>query len=917
MYQTIRLKTKILFVFLCLASASFAQNRPQPKQVPARPSAPFLQYVKSYEETTYVTKIVMKNGMTVLVDEFRTQPLVTIQVYVRAGSLDEPIQNPGLATLVSRIIQRGIPDKSGGSYRQKIQALGGIARSSVDYATSVFETIAPSGQWKKALAVQAEAIQNPSFDGDSIRLEAKMLQGEARSSLEDPMQVGREKLLEVAFSLPRMGRAGAMQHAAMETYSPENLGTFYKAFYASSRMMLVVSGDIGSGEVLNEIVKLYTKPATPAGKQAAAAVNASQNEFRFSSIRGNVAVPHLLFGFHTVPENDEDAKAIQVLRAVLGLGEASLLSARVRDEKRLIFSSQSELLTSFEFGYLFIGAAISASSIDPSELAILTELELLKREELTELDLERAFGLLEREYWSGMETVTGRAGTLAHFEFLGDWKRMDRSMAELRKIKPSDVKRVAAKYLRLQNCTLLELLPTAFEERSLTAAAVASTFSSLLNAATEEEMAKRDKQTVLAVTIPPPGSFKFSEIRYPFQTASILRGPALYIREDHSNPLIEMGLFFPGGRLDEKRENAGITRLMSALLLPTGEEARQFYRQLEVYGGHLIPVVTDDYFGVYLSVLSQNFEAAFKQILAAMREPNFDEAVVKRQKEIQVFEIQSGISREYPAEWMRRALFGDFPYGAGSNGTQASVSAVTVDSLKAWYDSHVRNRKPIVTLIGDTKGTSLATVFVQNFSGSRFQDSKIPEGYAKALEKGQTATRDWDGNESLILIGFQAPPMDDEDAAAATVLEAYSGDYGRLTQELRDRLGLGYRVAVRYRPRARGGSFTICAATIPGMEDDLLKALRKEIQGSQEEAIPYRDFRTAISEAVGEYSIQQQNRFNQIAGIAENTLAGRGLEGYQGQIAGFQDVREEDLKAVIQRVFNLNKANILVLRGRN
>jgi len=314
--------------------------------------------------------------------------------------------------------------------------------------------------------------------------------------------------------------------------------------------------------------------------------------------------------------------------------------------------------------------------------------------------------------------------------------------------------------------------------------------------------------------------------------------------------------------------------------------------------------------------LSQNFEAGFKMLLETIRAPNFDKEEVTRQSEIQTSEILARKSSDaYSQDLLDQSLFENFPYSLNSNGTEAGVAAITPDSLKAWYDAHVKDRKPVVAVIGDTKGTTLASAFVQHFSGSRFQDTKIPGDFAKEPEKTKSVDQKWNRRESLILVGFQAPPEDDEDGYAVRVLQAYAGDPGRFSQELRDRMGVAYEVSIAYEPRLRGGSLIVSAATNSGGVEDLLKALREQIQQARQGPIPYRDFRSAVNEAVGAYSINQQDRAAQIGGITENVLAGKGIEGYQNCSAGLQDVREEDLKAVVQRLFDLDKAVVVTMRG--
>jgi len=915
MNERIRVLIKIVLAVLIFGPC-LAQTRQPALPAQNRPGAPFLQQAKAYEETPYVTKIVLKNGMTVLVNEFRVQPVVSIQLYVRAGLLDSPPQNPDLARLAAAMAQRGAADKNGGTYRQKAQALGGVLTDKTDYSTTLFEIIAPSSQWKKALDDQAEAVLNPTFDQDSLKLEAKLVQGEARGVLDNSSEFAHEKLLELAFNQPRMGKCDVIS-SATGPVSPETLAGFYKTAYSPARMMLVVSGDVTSSDVLNEVVRLYVKPAGAVWKPASFPFAASQEGFRYRSIQGNAPIPSVSFGFHTVPDNDEDAKALEVLSSLLGSGEASVLSSRLKNQKKLVLSAQTNLLSYSEFGYLSINVKVNQANIDRSEIAVLTEMELLKREEPTEAEIERALSQLERSYWSDLETVSGRARALARFELLGDWKRMDRRISELRKVKPSDIRRAAAKYLRLDNCSLLEYLPASIERRQMTAEDARKTFATLISPSADQERAERDKEPVLAVKIPArTDSFKFNEIRNPPVLASLLRGPEMWIREDHSSPLLEMGLFFPAGKLDEKRDNAGITELMTKLILRGSADVSQLYRQLEAYGGSVRPVVTDDYFGFYLSVLSQNFEEAFKLLVEMIQEPNFDAEEVKRQKEVQSAEILSQkYSTAFPQEFVTQALFENFPYSLTSAGTEESLAAITPEALKTWYSAHVKNRKPVVAAIGDTKGTSIASLFLQPFSGSRIQDTKIPEGFAKPLEKGKSAEQRWDRSESLILVGFQAPPEDDEDGYAVAVLQGYADDPGRFEQELRDRLGLAHHVSVTYEPRLRGGSLIICAAADPENEEAALKALQEEIQRTRTGPITFWDFRSALNEAIGAYTVKQQSRSEQISAIAESVLAGKGIDGYQNYSAGLQEVREEDLKSIAQKILNLDRAVTLIMHG--
>jgi zinc protease len=915
-------QAKSLIVILIAISICYGQSQRGPRRrTPTRISAPFLQNAKSYEETPYVTKVVLKNGVTVLVEENGIQPIVSIQAYIHAGFWDEPAKDPGLASLLAAMVCRGTGDQNAGTLRQQLQMLGGFFNCSMDYANTRFEITLPSSQWKKALEIQADALFNPSLNQSNLVLEANLITDEARGILDDPSEFAREKLLELGFGQPRMAEFSTLAGSALGNLKSESLVEFHKAMYRPEEMTLIISGDIRSSDILNEVARIYNMPYRGGPKQVEPPAETKQEEFRYRAIRGNVALPRVLLGFHTVSERAEDYRALEILTAILGSGEGSVFVSRLRDQKGLILKEETKLASFPDFGYLVIQTEVDPKHIDLSEIALLTEIELLKRDEPNQADMVRAVSQLERSYWKGLETATGRAQALEHFESLGDWKQRDHYISELRQVKPSDVKRVANRYLRLENCSLLEYLPATGEERNLSTDTVRKTLEGLLGPSADQEQEAREKEVVPAIRIPSGNdSFKFSEIQYPFQLASILRGPDMFIREDHTAPMIDLGLFFPSGKLAENKENAGITEFMVNMMLRGSKDqsGTHFHRQLEIYGGQIEPVVTDDYFGFYFSILSRNFGEGFDLLREAIKSPGFDKDEIVRQKKIQAASILDGkFSVSYAGQRMKQSLFKDYSYSLDSKGTEESLAGITEDSLQGWFNTYVKNRKPIVVAIGDTIGTSMASYFVQHFSGSRMKSTNVAGDYVKPLEKGESIEQSWGNSQSLILIGFRAPPEDDEDGYATTILQNYAGGLGSFSREIRDRLGIAYDISVSYRPRLRGGSMVTCAAATLGNEDAVLKSLREEMAHIIADPITERDFRSAVNAAVGAYRINNQARFTQISDIVENVLAGKGIDGYQNFMTGLQEVTEEDLREVARRIFNMDKAVILRMHGQS
>ncbi len=922
-----RAQSKYLWLlwFTALSVVCFSQARQAPRpQRPAaaRPPGPaYLQQLKALEETQYVTKAVLKNGLTLMVNEFHALPVVTVSTYVRTGYANETEETAGLSEIVARMFFRGTTNRTSGTIGRDVKALGGMLESRASYDHMTHDLVVPAAQWKKALEIQADAFVNPLMDPEDLKRAVELTLADAKRRSEDPELSAQETLLEAGLGQLGPGRGPIGSGETLGTLTHDKVMDYLRGHYTASRTIVVVAGDVLTSEVLAEGVRLYDKARPDPAKVEPQVQPERPRGFQYQEQKGPTRLTRVMFGFPTAPAESADYPGLEFLYTILGSGQASRIPSRWRDQKNIILEGSSELETYGKTGYLSIRLKVEPKDIDRAEIGILTELDLMKQEQPDAEDMARALAQLERKYWSGLQTVSGRAHLLESFEAQGDWKKMNQYLPKLRQVKAGDVKRLAEEYLSLEHCALVEYLPLESEARKLSAEAAFRTFRDLLPSSVEQTIAEREKETVPAVKVPEPqGAFKPSEVRYPFQLASILRGPALVIREDHTLPLIHMGFYYPGGRLLEKKENAGITALMLGTLLRGTRErgVREIDRQMDLFGGNMVPVVGKDYFGIRLSVLSQNIEPALELLADVIQSPGFSDEDLGRQKTKQAAMIrEEGLSAcNQACELSDDGLYTDSPYALTPYGSEAGLASFTIPAVKEWYNATVHNKKPIVVIIGDTQGTSLAGFFVRRFSGSRFQDTKIPEEFAKPLSARAQKEASLSVGASRLVLGFQAPPFGDEDSYAVNVLgELLAGEGGRLVEQLVYSQRLAYDVSFKYNAYVRGGSVKFGLTTPSSDEDKAAKALESEIKKLIDGPITYREYRSAVNAAIGSYGIFQQDRVRQINQMARSILTGGTLESVQDVVTRLQDVKQEDLPDLARRIFNLNNSVIVRLHG--
>jgi len=887
----------------------------RPSTAPNRP--PYMALARSVEEFPNNTKVVFKNGLSVIVQEHRGSPIVAVTTCILSGLMHEATGQEGISRLLEALYFVRTSDREADTLSKDIRAIGAILDSHVLPDRMMFSMTAPAMQWKKVLELQADALLNPNYDEKTIGQAAAAANRSFREYRQQPELASLDQLLALGFDRHPIRRGLGGYPVTAPRFKDDALSSFRQGVVNPGRVLLLVVGDVTATQVLNETASLFGKVRAGTPKLQAIQSEGAQNGFRYREQRENVKVPRILFGFHTPPESSEDFYPLEVLRAVLALGEGSILTRVLRDEKKLILGASAEQFSFGNEGFWIAQMEAEPDLMDRGTIAVITELEILRRQELDQAEVERALARLELEFWESQVTVRQRTDLLARFHQRGDWKTVSQYVSRLRTVAPRDLLRVAEKYFRLDNCSLLEVLPQGANPRGLERDTVFKTIQDLLEPSVSQEIADRERRTKLAWTIPSTkDDFTYSEVRYPMQKASILRGPELFIREDHLYPVLSIGLFYAGGKPAETDKNSGITRLMLHSMMQASDESDgdRVLRQLELLGARLVPVVRDDYFGYYGTVISRNAETFLKYLFEILKSPKLEPGEIENQKRLQLHAI--ALRAEDPTrtadDRMKSTLFGDFYYARTAFGTEASVAAIHAAEVEIWHQQTVRYRNPTVVIIGDTRGTSLAAQFVRNLSGSRYQDSRVTADFASP----SAGRKDLSLPEGLVTadarVAYPAPPAGDEDYAPMQVLcTLLAGNGGELEDLLPDGKSETSDISVWYDAGLRGGWVGVDLRTHSDASGPTHELLEGTIAKFLASTISFRDFRAAVTGAVARAYRERQTPCFQITEMTRYLMLGKGVPEFEEYPANLQAVEQEDLRDLAPRIFKPERAVVM------
>src|SRR5438552_11555756 len=218
------------------------------------------QIVEPYtfrEDQGQTTKVVLKNGLTLIVREQQAVPLASITTYVKAGYFDEEDRISGISHVIEHMFFKGTSKRPVGEIARQTQALGGYLNASTYYDRPVYHTEVPAENMKKALEIQADALLNSSYDANELKKEIEVVLQENNRKLDNPPAVASEKLYATAFQTHRMKRWRIGTPEGLRALTRDDIVSYVKKYYRPSNIILSIAGSLDTEEAIAEVVKLY------------------------------------------------------------------------------------------------------------------------------------------------------------------------------------------------------------------------------------------------------------------------------------------------------------------------------------------------------------------------------------------------------------------------------------------------------------------------------------------------------------------------------------------------------------------------------------------------------------------------------------------------------------------------------------
>ncbi|MBF8260036.1 MAG: Zinc protease [Actinobacteria bacterium] len=503
------------------------------------------------EEAKLIEKYKLRNGLTVVIRENRSSPVVAVQVWVKAGSTSEPENRAGMSHILEHMAFKGTKKRGPGQLAREVEALGGEINAYTSFDQTVYHITISKRYLENALEILSDTLGNSVFDAGELAREKEVILEELRMNEDDPGRIVWKALFREAYTVHPYGRPVIGYADTIRKTGRKDLVSYFSKHYHPGNMVLLIVGDVDPKAARPLIEKTFSPLKSRATAKRKIPAEPPQKAVRVKIQEWDAKRAYLEIGFPGPSMKSKDVFAFDLFSSILGDGETSRLYREVKDRRGLVDSVGSGSYTPKDPGLLMVRARGSTKKSAEALREILVQVYRMTAGPPEGGELARAKTQTESGFLYSLESQSSLAGHIGSFEVtLGDAAFERKYLKAIRAVTAEDVAAVAKKYIRPERLNVSIIVPKG-DEGALTDETVRKIAAEAWTEATAPKVAKAGSEasTVKKVVLP--------------------NGIRVIVRESRAVPVVAVEAGFMAGLRAEPAEKNGIS-VMTAEMLTKG-----------------------------------------------------------------------------------------------------------------------------------------------------------------------------------------------------------------------------------------------------------------------------------------------------------------------------------------------------------
>jgi len=655
-------------------------------------------------------KYLLDNGLTVLLHEDRSDPLVHVDVTYHVGSGREEVGKSGFAHFFEHMMFQGSENVGDEQHFKIVSEAGGTLNGTTNTdRTNYFETV-PANQLEKMLWLEADRM---GFFLDAVTQEKFEVQRDTVKNERGQNYENRPygRLIErVNEALYPEGHSYSWQTIGyvedLNRVDVNDLKKFFLRWYGPNNAILTIGGRYDESELLTWVNKYFG--SIPRGPEVVAPEfrKIELDADRYLSMEDNVALPLLYMAYPTVHVFHDDEAALDVLASILGQGETSLLYKNMVKNRLAVQAGAGHACAELACTFTMLSVASPPSGKTLADLEEIARESLLEFEErgVLEDDLTRVkMGIVSGMIYS-LESVSGKVRRLASYEtFTGNPNFTDADIARYDNVTKDDVIRVYRQYIQGQPAVIMSVVPMGQSSQIAHADTWTRTDRTLPEyvAVAEGDLDFRRAVDDFDRSVMPPVGENPSVILPAIWRDELENGIPVLGALNSETPTVAIRLRIEAGQRNEPLEKLGLAALTASMMNEATTESsnEELSNRLRKLGSSVQFGAGDDDTALAIRSLSENLDETLAVAAEMLLMPKFDPADFERVKTqfLQIIEHNKKEASVTASTIYQLLLFGkENSFAYADIGTAASVRELTLDDVK---DFHARHYSPGIASI--------------------------------------------------------------------------------------------------------------------------------------------------------------------------------------------------------------------------
>lgn len=405
----------------------------------------------------------LPNGLTLIVLEDHSTPIVNVQVWYHVGSKDEQRGRTGFAHLFEHLMFTGSKNVKPEQHTTLLSAVGGQTNAYTTADVTVYWNTVPSSHLPLALWLEADRMATLRVDRETFEREREVVKEERRMRVENQPYGGLAEIVHnVAFRVHPYKHQPIGTMKDLDAAKVEDVRDFFRTYYVPNNATVVVAGDVDTKQVIDLVTTYFgriPKRGRPIPRDIP--VEPPVTAPRRVELEAPWPLPVVVLAHHVTFDGHPDSYALQLASKILSDGDSSRIYRALVYEQGLALAAYGGGNLA-EHPNLFFAVAIVQPGFTPlqAEAALAVELDRLRTEPVTERELTRAKNQVARDYILGRTTVEQKAQALGHAAVIHkDPASADAELELFQALTAADIQRVAQTYFTPEGRLTIRIVP--------------------------------------------------------------------------------------------------------------------------------------------------------------------------------------------------------------------------------------------------------------------------------------------------------------------------------------------------------------------------------------------------------------------------------------------------------------------------